>query len=231
MQSTTSYINNPHSKPSAGKWWRRFRDKRCTQCSWGALLFFIFYLYSSSSLGNPLPCVSLGVLPPPWPSYTPPILSRSQPLSSRMLSILHQCPFQTPQPFPNQKGKKNNIFSKQRWKSLRNHLEHGRSPMPSCIPAWGTPLPHSPASSSTRSARQPTNSLYLGTVLTLVVLPAVVWHLVTYQVGLPVESFGALVTLVLPLLAVWQHVLLQAVETGTGLSEVWVYRKRREQRT
>lgn len=62
-------------------------------------------------------------------------------------------------------------------------------------------------------------------------LPAVVRHLVTYQVGLPVKSFGALVTLVLPLLTVRQHVLLQAVETGTGLSETWVYRERREQST
>lgn len=83
-----------------------------------------------------------------------------------------------------------------------------------------SPLPCSQASRRTRSSRQPTNSLYLGTVFTLVVLPAVVRHLVTYQVGLPVESFGALVALVLPLLAVRQHVLLQAAETGTGLSEV-----------
>lgn len=51
-------------------------------------------------------------------------------------------------------------------------------------------------------------------------LPAVVRHLVPYQVGLPVKSFGALVTLVLPLLAVRQHVLLQAAEIETGLSEV-----------
>ncbi len=51
----------------------------------------------------------------------------------------------------------------------------------------------------------------LGTVLTLVVLAAVMRHLVPYQVGLPVESFGALVALVLPLLAVGQHVLLQAL--------------------
>ena len=87
---------------------------------------------------------------------------------------------------------------------------------PPASPPQASLLPCSRASSSTRSARQPTNSLYLGTVFTLVVLPAVVRHLVTYQVGLPVKSFGALVTLVLPLLAVRQHVLLQAAETGTG---------------
>ena len=68
--------------------------------------------------------------------------------------------------------------------------------------------------------KQPTNSLYLGTVLTLVVLAAVMRHLVPYQVGLPVESFGALVALVLPLLAVGQHVLLQAAETGTSGTSV-----------
>lgn len=106
----------------------------------------------------------------------------------------------------------------------------GEALCPPASHAGAPPLPGSPASSSTRSARQPKNSLYLGTVLTLVVLPAVVWHLVTYQVGLPVESFGALVTLVLPLLTVWQHVLLQAVETGAGLSEMGVY-GRREQST
>lgn len=61
-------------------------------------------------------------------------------------------------------------------------------------------------------------------------LPAVVRHLVTYQVGLPVKSFGALVTLVLPLLTVRQHVLLQAVETGTRLSETWVYREKERER-
>lgn len=49
-------------------------------------------------------------------------------------------------------------------------------------------------------------------------------HLVTYQVGLPVESFGALVTLVLPLLAVGQHVLLQAAETGAGVTSSWQIR-------
>lgn len=79
--------------------------------------------------------------------------------------------------------------------------------MPSHIPPSAAPMCSVPQ-------KQPTNSLYLGTVLTLVVLAAVMRHLVTYQVGLPVESFGALVTLVLPLLAVGQHVLLQAAETG-----------------
>lgn len=85
---------------------------------------------------------------------------------------------------------------------------------------WASLLPCSHAFRSTRTARQPTNSLYLGTVFTLIVLPTVVRHLVTYQVGLPVKSFGALVTLVLPLLAVRQHMLLQAVGTRTAPSEV-----------
>lgn len=123
MQSTTYYTDNPHSKPRPEKWWRCFGDESCTQRSWGALtlLYFLYFILQqwpevshqlAHSLENPLPCVSLGVLAPHWPSYTPPNFSRSQALSSRMLSILHQCPFKTPQTFPNQKGKKKNIFSK-----------------------------------------------------------------------------------------------------------------------
>lgn len=179
------------------------------------------------SPGNPLPCVSLGALAPHWPSYIPPALSRSQALSSRMLSV-H---FRLHSHFQIKRERKITYFQS-RSENPRETLWSTAAAL--CPPApqpRAPPLPCSPASSSTRSARQPPNSLYLGTVLTLVVLPAVVGHLVTYQVGLPVKSFGALVTLVLPLLTVRQHVLLQAVETGTGLSEMWVYRKRREQST
>lgn len=54
------------------------------------------------------------------------------------------------------------------------------------------------------------SSLYLNTVFTFKPFPTVVRHLVTNQVGFPVESLGTLVTLVLPLLGVDHHVLLQA---------------------
>lgn len=53
-------------------------------------------------------------------------------------------------------------------------------------------------------------SLYLNTIFTFKPFPTVVRHLVTNQVGFPVESLGTLVTLVLPLLGVDHHVLLQA---------------------
>ena len=55
--------------------------------------------------------------------------------------------------------------------------------------------------------------LYLIAVFTLEPLSAVVGHLVTDEVGLPVEGLGTLVTLVLPLLCVHNHVLAQ---TGQG---------------
>ena len=51
--------------------------------------------------------------------------------------------------------------------------------------------------------------LYLITVFTLKALAAVVGHLVANEVGLPVEGLGALVTLVLSLLCVYDHVLAQ----------------------
>lgn len=51
--------------------------------------------------------------------------------------------------------------------------------------------------------------LYLITVFTLKALAAVVGHLVANEVGLPVEGLGTLVTLVLSLLCVYDHVLAQ----------------------
>lgn len=51
--------------------------------------------------------------------------------------------------------------------------------------------------------------LYLITIFTLKALATVMRHLVTDEVGLPVEGFGALVTLVLPLLCMYYHVLSQ----------------------
>lgn len=57
---------------------------------------------------------------------------------------------------------------------------------------------------------------YLHTVFTFEALAAVVGHLVADEVGLPVEGLGTLVTLVLPLLCVDDHVLLQAVQRGQG---------------
>lgn len=55
--------------------------------------------------------------------------------------------------------------------------------------------------------------LYLIAVFTLEPLSAVVGHLVTDEVGLPVEGLGTLVTLVLSLLCVHNHV---CVQTGQG---------------
>ena len=56
---------------------------------------------------------------------------------------------------------------------------------------------------------------YLHTVFTFEALATVVGHLVSDEVGLPVEGLGALITLVLSLLRVHNHVLLQAVH-GQG---------------
>jgi len=67
---------------------------------------------------------------------------------------------------------------------------------------------------------------YLGAVLTLVVLPAVVRHLVADQVGLPVEGLGALVTAVLPLLRVGRAVGLQAAGGHTLLGPAYPRRPR-----
>lgn len=59
---------------------------------------------------------------------------------------------------------------------------------------------------------------YLHTVFTFEALATVVGHLVSDEVGLPVEGLGALITLVLSLLRVHNHVLLQAVHgQGTGV--------------
>lgn len=54
------------------------------------------------------------------------------------------------------------------------------------------------------------SSPYLGAVFTFIVLATVVGHLVTNKVRLPVEGFGALVTLVFSLLCVCQQVAVQA---------------------
>lgn len=53
-------------------------------------------------------------------------------------------------------------------------------------------------------------SLYLWAVFTFVVLATVVWHLMSDQVWFPVEGLGTLVTLIFPLLRVWQNVGLHA---------------------
>lgn len=55
---------------------------------------------------------------------------------------------------------------------------------------------------------------YLDTVFTFEALATVVRHLVTDEVGLPVEGLGTLVTFVLTLFRVDDHVLLQAVYRG-----------------
>lgn len=61
---------------------------------------------------------------------------------------------------------------------------------------------------------------YLHTVFTFEALATVVGHLVSDEVGLPVEGLGALITLVLSLLRVHNHVLLQAMHgQGTGVME------------
>ena len=57
---------------------------------------------------------------------------------------------------------------------------------------------------------------YLHTVFTFEALATVVGHLVADEVGLPVEGLGTLVTLVLSLLCVDDHVLLQAAHSGRG---------------
>lgn len=57
---------------------------------------------------------------------------------------------------------------------------------------------------------------YLHAVFTFEALAAVVGHLVANEVGLPVEGLGALVTLVLSLLRVDDHVLLQAAQGAQG---------------
>lgn len=57
---------------------------------------------------------------------------------------------------------------------------------------------------------------YLDTVFTFEALATVVRHLVADEVGLPVEGLGTLVTFVLTLLRVDNHVLLQAVYRGWG---------------
>lgn len=64
--------------------------------------------------------------------------------------------------------------------------------------------------------RSPRLAPYLDTVFTFKPLPAVVRHLVTNQVGFPVEGLRALVALVLPLLGVDHHVLLQAAKEKGG---------------
>lgn len=61
---------------------------------------------------------------------------------------------------------------------------------------------------------------YLHTVFTFEALATVVGHLVADEVGLPVEGLGTLVTLVLSLLCVDDHVLLQAAHSGRG--SLWV---------
>lgn len=55
---------------------------------------------------------------------------------------------------------------------------------------------------------------YLDTVFTFEALATVVRHLVADEVGLPVEGLGTLVTFVLTLFRVDDHVLLQAVYRG-----------------
>lgn len=55
---------------------------------------------------------------------------------------------------------------------------------------------------------------YLDTVFTFEAFATVVRHLVTDEVGLPVEGLGTLVTFVLTLFRVDNHVLLQAVYRG-----------------
>lgn len=55
---------------------------------------------------------------------------------------------------------------------------------------------------------------YLDTVFTFKALATVVRHLVADEVGLPVEGLGTLVTFVLTLFCVDDHVLFQAVYRG-----------------
>lgn len=85
-------------------------------------------------------------------------------------------------------------------------LPHGGAqPHPSCVTrllSWGS--------------NRRTWACYLHAVFTFEALAAVVGHLVADEVGLPVEGLGTLVTLVLSLLCVDDHVLLQAVQWGQG---------------
>lgn len=55
---------------------------------------------------------------------------------------------------------------------------------------------------------------YLDAVFTFEALATVVRHLVADEVGLPVEGLGTLITFVLTLFCVDNHVLLQAVYRG-----------------
>lgn len=55
---------------------------------------------------------------------------------------------------------------------------------------------------------------YLYTIFTFEALATVVRHLVADEVGFPVEGLGTLVTFVLALFCVDDHVLLQAVYRG-----------------
>lgn len=59
---------------------------------------------------------------------------------------------------------------------------------------------------------------YLDAVFTFETLATVVRHLVADEVGLPVEGLGTLVAFVLTLLRVDNHVLLQAVYRGWGIT-------------
>lgn len=84
--------------------------------------------------------------------------------------------------------------------------------MGTCPPhAWSLGVGESPP-----RQRQVHTAQYLHAVFTFEALAAVVGHLVPDEVGLPVEGFGALVTLVLSLLGVDDHVLLQAVPEQEG---------------
>lgn len=71
------------------------------------------------------------------------------------------------------------------------------------------------------------SSWYLDAVFTFEALATVVRHLVADEVGLPVEGLGTLVTFVLTLFRVNNHVLLQAVYRGwESLQGPFVWRKR-----
>lgn len=86
-----------------------------------------------------------------------------------------------------------------------------RPPLPPSArpaPPWG------PGLAGTRSCVG--GARYLHAVFTFEALATVVGHLVANEVGLPVEGLGTLVTLVLSLLRVDDHVLLQAVQRGQG---------------